>query len=186
MKKITPFITSFYVIDITPVSFLSEIYDVKSKIKSNNLSNKGGWQSPAYTNEHDFILNFYKESIEENLIQIYKEHRVSHKPKLGDYWFNVNGKYNYNSRHWHPFSYFSGVLYLQVPKDSGNIIFHRPDNYDSYIPIFEHNENNYGSWWYPPSVNQFIIFPSYLHHEVTQNLSNEDRVSVAFNFIGDE
>jgi uncharacterized protein (TIGR02466 family) len=66
----------------------------------------------------------------------------------------------------------SGVYYVQIPKNSGRL-------------VFEYNINQFQNYlsWIEPVVGNFIIFPSTLNHYVTKNLGDECRVSISFNVI---
>ena len=37
-------------------------------------------------------------------------------------------------------------------------------------------------WGIPPEENKILLFPSWLPHYVDDNLSDEDRISISFNF----
>ena len=38
-------------------------------------------------------------------------------------------------------------------------------------------------WGFEPKENELFIFPSWLDHMVSQNLSNEDRISISFKLM---
>ena len=84
----------------------------------------------------------------------------------------------------HPFSKLSGVFYVKIPKNSGDLIFVN----ETEIPCFiDHNNitefNNYNSfkWSIKPEENVLYLFPSWLGHYVNPNLSKEKRISISFN-----
>lgn len=84
-------------------------------------------------------------------------------------WINVNYPGGYNVPHTHSSTMaagLSGVFYVSVPEDSGNIIFMKDQQTYSLTP-----ENN-----------MLIIFDEKLHHAVEPNFSQLPRVSIAFNF----
>ena len=89
-----------------------------------------------------------------------------------------NCKSNY---HTHT-SVFSGVFYLDTPKNSGEIMF--KDFYTKHI--FDEDEFLHGNylnaqnWHIEPKNGLLIMFPSHVHHKISTNLSNEDRYSLAF------
>lgn len=60
----------------------------------------------------------------------------------------------------------SGVYYVTVPENSGNLIVHTPNQTISHHP----------------RAGQWVFFTPQTPHEVEQNLSNETRLSIAFNF----
>ena len=79
----------------------------------------------------------------------------------------------------------SGVFYIKVPKDSGKLVFTN----DALIRFFPLKVNNFNSnnsqvWRFEPEESMLYLFPAWLKHEVTPNSSNEDRISIAFNFGG--
>ena len=65
----------------------------------------------------------------------------------------------------------SAVYYLQVPKNSGDL-------------IIQYNKNKYeiNHWVFPPENNKYIMFPAALDHKVQKNLDNQQRISLSFNF----
>jgi len=110
--------------------------------------------------------------------------------RLGVVWANINSKYSYHEQHTHPNSYLSGVYYLKVPKNSGKINFIDPRNAMRSIELAPDQERTLTD----PLVRNIevdaqegylLLFPSWLGHEVQQNLSHDDRVSIAFNIIPD-
>ena len=65
----------------------------------------------------------------------------------------------------------SGVYYVNVPENSGNLIIYNntKDNEQEKIEI-------------TPVAGDFIFFKPDVRHEVSKNNSNEHRLSIAFNF----
>ena len=52
---------------------------------------------------------------------------------------------------------------------------------ESYTEEFKQSNNYYHTWFFDPTEGKVLIFPSHLIHEVRENKSNEDRISVSFN-----
>jgi len=103
-------------------------------------------------------------------------------------WVIKHAKGDYSHLHMHTNSLFSGVLYLQVNKNSGDIIFvdkKQSPLYPSeiFLEVEENNLYNARFFQITPQNNEIIIFPSYLHHEVTPNKTNEDRYVLSFNIF---
>ena len=144
------------------------------------ISNRGGWQSRDYIKD-DKIL-----SIIRNIIY---ELPVLDKGINFDIecWFNINCKGDYNNKHVHPNSDFSGVFWLKTPKECGNIVFESPHNFSSYMEMqsytekFKHDSGFTYNCIFKPVEGKMLIFPSSLQHEVEPNESDEDRISVSFN-----
>lgn len=85
--------------------------------------------------------------------------------------------------HNHHHCMFSGVLYVKTPVNSGNIVFDPHENYRYDLKVGVYNINNSRSWWIPPERGNIIFFDSSLFHKIEVNKSNEERISLAFNFI---
>lgn len=182
---IVPFKTEIFVTKVNPSvtnGILDEIIKIQTLETSAHLSNVGGWQSPSYfsSNQQDFMSPLILE-IKNCINEVYNLMSVDGHGEILNYWFNVNSKYDYNIAHSHPGSYFSASLYLKTPKNSGNLVFQRPDNLRETILFHEPNEHNFGDCQLIPEENLLVIFPSYLYHHVTRSESDDVRVSIAFN-----
>jgi uncharacterized protein (TIGR02466 family) len=151
------------------------------------ISNRGGWQSPAFTDPNiTFAENIFDE-IKIRVTSAFREYGINKSPVLSNYWFNVNPKYSWNMVHEHPFSLISAVLYVRAPNNCGNLIFSRQDLLPHYIIPNEINDNNWPSYWVKPIQGTLLLFPSYMSHHVEQNLSEDEdptRISIALNYIG--
>ena len=96
-------------------------------------------------------------------------------------WVNVYRPGDQAGSHTHNNSLFSGVLYLKVSEDSGDIIFYRdimslvpfPPALDLQIDSSTiYNCKHFG---HRPRQNEIVIFPSVVLHSVGQNNSGEER-----------
>jgi len=100
-------------------------------------------------------------------------------------WANVNRFGDYNKPHTHPESMWSGVYYVQagtVPDDrpsSGMIEFVDPRVAVEMIAVpggpFD------GRYKVRPQDGMLLVFPSWLLHFVNPYLSDDERISIAFN-----
>ena len=160
---------------------LEKIFEIQNSERSTIVSNVGGWQSPSYSpNQQNFMSPIISE-MKKHIGEIYNSMSVRGSGDIINYWFNVNQKHDYNISHSHPGSYFSAVLYLKTPKNSGNIVFQRPDNLRETILFNTPNEHNFGDYQITPQKNMLVIFPSQLYHYVARNNSNKKRISISFN-----
>ena len=162
-------------------------YTLKSKgvgdVDTPNRSNLGGWQSRDFhlNNESDKLHSVLMECI--TLLPLLKKD-ININVKA---WVNINSPGSLNLQHSHPSCDLSGVLWIKCPDKSGNIFFHSPSGFEtfqeieSYTEDFKNNNNYHHSYWFPPIEGRMLIFPSHLEHDVRENLSNEDRISVSFN-----
>lgn len=104
---------------------------------------------------------------------------------LTDAWFNYSVKNDYQEFHIHTKRHISGVYYIKAPKNCGNIIFRKPN-----LNMFELNgksskEKTYlnETYFFTPEEGLLLLFPSNLEHLVEKNLSDEERVSLSFNYV---
>ena len=162
------------------------IYELKEKDVGRNVSNIGGWQS----NDLDLTNDCFIELIEQITYRV-KDLNVS----LGfedtnitvcNGWANVNGKGNFNVPHCHPDCFYSAIYYVKGGENKGDVVFMNPMPYFEGL-IYKNKINAYSiynstTWMFKPIPNQLIIFPSWLNHYVEPNKTDEDRISIAFNF----
>lgn len=184
-------------IDTSSLIKITELLEQENKGRI--ISNKGGFQSIMFNNpnyDNPVAYDLFELHIIPIVKNICKQWSL---PWIGQklcYWYNVNRKYNYNTQHWHPNSYVSGVFYIKVPENSGHITFLRSDNeVDRMSFIADHLtdagksiDNAYINMhhWIPPAVNKLILFPGHLAHTVEQNLTTDEddrRISLSFNFF---
>jgi len=136
-------------------SLIQDIYQLKKTTKGVRNSNVGGWHSQAFYDPLEWFKD-YADIISE----------TSNK-KIYNLWFNINGPGHSNRWHTHGTNYsFVGVWYLQTPENSGNFLAEVNDQIKTIVP-------------YP---KMFITHPCGINHRVTENLTDQDRISVAFNF----
>ena len=101
-------------------------------------------------------------------------------------WLNDHPPHHSAHKHSHANSMFSGVLYLDVPKNSGAIIFEIPSIYRTIEPkVNEWNVLNSKSWRVEPHNGMCIVFPSHLEHYVQINNTQHNRYSIAFDVMVD-
>ena len=106
-------------------------------------------------------------------------------------WINYTNLGQFHHKHTHPNSILSGVFYFNADPEKDKIFFYNEKYKQITIPTKEFNLFNSESWWFPVKTGGLIIFPSNLTHMVEQTISDETRVSLAFNvfangYFGDE
>jgi len=107
-------------------------------------------------------------------------------------WANVNRSGDYHNLHNHPHSYLSGTYYVQMPPDivDGNRSDINPGAISFFDPRPQANMNaikNDGQidpeLRILPEAGLMLLWPSFIHHFVHPNLSEEPRVSISFNVV---
>jgi uncharacterized protein (TIGR02466 family) len=171
-------------LDIDLKDLTDYCYFVKDNDTGNKLSNVGGWQSsnldPIVPELRPLVSCILERA--EKLISLYN---LPNTFKIDPIWININKKHDYNMIHEHPRSLFAGVFYVKAPKDSGDLVFINPNptvqHYINQSTLDEHNPFNSCAWGITPTENTLMMFPAWLPHHTLPNLSNEDRISIAFN-----
>jgi len=157
----------------------------KLKIKEGRkLSNVGGFQSKDI-NLNDPLLKPLIKKIE-NYSNIFCNQflNINKKLNLTNIWANINNFKDFNLPHNHGFSILSGVFYIKIPKNSGNLIFKTDHQLENFVPrslIINYNNYNSSTWEFCPKINTLYLFPSWYIHYVGPNLSNKERITTAFN-----
>ena len=164
---------------------LTELVDTVKKTES-LIWNRAGKPTRHGLQSHE-ILNGSESSAVQDLCKRLKEaagEYIKNKPllekirnqKKGNIelsgWSVVLKKGGHQKRHIHPESIVSGVIYIQLPKESadenkkeGNLVF--PSNNMKMVT---------------PKEGMAVLFPSYLPHETVPINSDEERICIAFNW----
>tara|TARA_Y100001972_G_scaffold84497_1_gene102868 strand:- start:2569 stop:3171 length:603 start_codon:yes stop_codon:yes gene_type:complete len=163
--------------------FIELAYQERIKNQGRTASNVGGYQSKP------FLLRERNDVLSQTLLNIITNLPCFKKSIEFDIsaWVNINKSGDSNQNHNHPATNLAGVLWIKIPKNSGNIKLLSPYNFTaygelfSYIDEFQKQTNCYYDYKYEPKEGAMIIFPAHLIHKVEENKSNEDRISVSFN-----
>jgi uncharacterized protein (TIGR02466 family) len=166
------------------------IIDRIDEIQKTTPSGGDNWQCNMYNTLGTF--NFVNDPTFAKLIDESNNHVFELVRLLGsaerytpsDVWANVSEKNSFQEYHAHSASTFSAVYYAAVPEDSGKIWFESPLEPDM-LPVkntTNYNPLSFRNAYYTPKPRTLMIFRSYLKHMVEMNNSDEQRISVAFNY----
>lgn len=150
------------------------------------LSNQGGWQSEGlyFEDIQDTPLSLFFDKIDIYVKQAFLEMGICTTPTLDTIWINVNKKTDSNILHNHPESSLSGVFYLTA--NNSAIVFYRdtgiPKHHLKWLRSDFNTPLSYTTVSYIPKQGDFLIFPSWLEHLVEPSQTDEERISVAFNY----
>ena len=155
--------------------------------ESRHLSNEGGYQSNDIDlKEYNVLAPLHSKIVEE--ANIFANGMMLKDQNIDNAWININGKGHTNVMHCHPGVALSGVFYVNVPEDGGNIVFECPSSevkdFAWYGQLDHENWNHYNSmhWTLPAQNNYLYLFPSFLKHRVEANNNpNLQRISISFN-----
>jgi len=100
-------------------------------------------------------------------------------------WANINRKYSYHEQHHHCPNIWSGVYYVQATDNDATISFINSNLINSSWPYkakkVYHTELNSTQTICKVQSGMLLVFPSYLNHKVDQHMSDNERISIAFN-----
>tara|TARA_Y100001963_G_scaffold65069_1_gene90628 strand:- start:702 stop:1253 length:552 start_codon:yes stop_codon:yes gene_type:complete len=106
----------------------------------------------------EMIMDFYA-ATKENIV-------------VTNYWSHIHQKDMSTITHNHIPSYVSSVLYVKIPENAGHIVFNTRSN-----PYSTPKGSKF-----EPEEGVYYMFPSFLDHYVTRNMSDDTRISLSFNF----
>ena len=163
-------------------------YHLKDNTEGVTISNRGGWHSKEilqplpdaltelFTNFEGFVNDYCAQITGLNNLM------------LGNFWININQKYDYNRSHDHQNSILSGVYYVDCEGDDvGNFVAERDDTAEFFLGTYKNVSGFTGtSFAITPLTGFAFLMPSWVLHSVEQNLTDRDRISVAFNLVNPE
>ena len=148
----------------------------------------GGWQSDWWLPDPRF--DELKSHVQKMMDKVTEEYYTINCPiQIKNNWININypagAGTNINTVHMHDRNVLSCVYYAQASEKCGNLTLLPPHQLFDYAIPYRHikNPNMWNSTRFriKPEVGKLVCFPSYLLHNANANLSNRDRISIAFN-----
>ncbi|MGJ8598165.1 2OG-Fe(II) oxygenase family protein [Sulfitobacter sp.] len=139
-----------------------------------------GWRFPIFADvikAIDAHVAAFAEDLEFNL--------DGRELKLEDIWINILPEGGTHSGHIHPHSVISGTTYVAMPEGASAIKFEDPR-----LPMMmaaparkkDAREELRTFAYVAPEVGDVLLWESFIRHEVPMNMSEEDRISVSFNY----
>lgn len=167
--------------------------DVKALQYTSTIPTGGTYNFSSSVNKNVLELSSYAhvKTIVMKEVEFYARQILAVNEKIEFYitdsWINVHRRGQSAGPHMHHNSLVSGVLYLNTPAKSGDIVFHR--DVLSLVPfppalnldMDRFNMYNCKSWGYTPKTNDICLFPSVVSHSVDVSESDDERWSLAFN-----
>jgi uncharacterized protein (TIGR02466 family) len=107
------------------------------------------------------------------------------KLKCGSFWINILPEGGMHASHIHPHSVISGTTYVSMPKGTSALKLEDPR-----LPMMMHaplrtkkaGQELQSFVYVNPEVGEVLLWESWLRHEVPMNMSEEERISVSFNY----
>lgn len=183
---IYPFPCPIYQNFIDSESFLQIQKDTYNFINNNNNLFKQPWACPTQsTFETPLEENINSKTLNEK-IQFYVQEyckvwnwSIPLSIKLANCWVNIAKNKDYQEIHNHGKALISGVIYINVNKESGNFQLINP--LSSEAILLEDPRSFPNIYSIQPQPGMVILFPGWMNHRVLPNESNIDRISISFN-----
>lgn len=107
------------------------------------------------------------------------------KLKCNAFWINILPEGGMHSSHIHPHSVISGTTYVAMPEGTSALKLEDPR-----LPMMMMSplraksapEELQQFVYVKPEVGEMLLWESWLRHEVPMNMSEEERISVSFNY----
>jgi uncharacterized protein (TIGR02466 family) len=98
-------------------------------------------------------------------------------------WVNVMGKGTYHTMHFHPHSVLSGTFYVRTPRPLSPLKFEDPKlGLLMNSPMKKKSAEQQCFYTIAPKAGDLVLFESWLRHEVPENQSQQERISISFNY----
>jgi len=184
-EKITLFKTDLYAkkLDMDHTKIIKYLKKLEKDAIKVTASNYGGWHSHYYFDPFPSCVEPLNKEINKFMKQtIHKDFDIRGDLCVHNSWFIINKKGDFNKPHKHPPYTFSGAYYIQCNDNSGELIFQNQSEMNNYAVHYNNfNEYNSKDFYIKPEVGQLFIWPAWVEHYVTPNLSNSERIVYSFN-----
>jgi uncharacterized protein (TIGR02466 family) len=182
MQAITPFQSSIFLTNIEE----SILKDIEIKLLNMfNITDKFKYQ--VFNLEKNKEFNELSNNIKQELNKTFKYLKIKYDDiEINNMWANYSKDMYYHSKHIHPNSFFSGIIYIKASENAAPTSFYNPLTESSMIqPDFEED------YEYVPELTttydlyakagNMVLFPSNLPHGVNHTpADNQERITLAF------
>ena len=170
-----------YVINPKHNSIKENLCKLVNETKEQVASGGKGWVSNQTYNTSDNQFDICKDKRFDVLNNWVRQQVEDYKRLIkqnltiddGTGWFNVYTKGDYQEQHQHIGSFISCVYFLKARQDGASIYF-RPPYYDTHT--------NQSSIKHKAEEGKLLMFRSFIPHGVGKHDSDEDRITLAYNF----
>jgi len=185
----TPVYTTMIPVKLSSVIPFLDSQDMKTKSDETNYGRRSKdsyvLHKPECNDLRKFILDSVQDFSDNTLLYTYDSYKISQS------WVSHKDPGQHHTMHTHPNSLISGVFYYgPVKKFTPAIKFHKTVggfNQSVIMPKTKADKRSSKFAWVEFSVNfepgLLVLFPSWLHHSVPQNITDSVRCSLAFNVV---
>ena len=107
------------------------------------------------------------------------------KLKCNSFWINILPEGGMHSSHIHPHSVISGTTYVAMPEGTSALKLEDPRLPMMMLSPLRRKDAAQALQpfvYVKPEVGELLLWESWLRHEVPMNMSEEERISVSFNY----
>lgn len=103
-------------------------------------------------------------------------------------WSMLHKRTDYSHQHCHENCLWSGIFYTKMPEGCGGLTFYRePLRYTWILPAIKPKlqkncELTSNEVYVQPNEGCIVIFPAFMYHGTPQNVSDDDRLNIVFNY----
>jgi uncharacterized protein (TIGR02466 family) len=164
----------------------------RTGVRKSNFPELGSWHSHVKLHKDATFAGLVQhvDAVAAMMCRTLGYHR-SYRLRIGTMWSIINPPGSSNRAHIHPGCLWSGVYYVQAPRNAGRIEFIDPRTQNlmtpaEYIPDTKRPRSCWTKVQYKPVAGRMLIFPSWLYHSVDPNRSrakgkDADRIIMSFN-----
>ena len=185
---IHPFQIPIYQSFIEGDSFTQIKNAVSLYIKDNKNEFQRAWNCPTLSNINSLTLfksTYLENELKKSTEVYFKEwgFEGNYNLKFSNIWINISPKGSFQELHKHG-SYFSknifsGVLYIDTDKDSGDLTLVNP--IEDQLLFGLPSSTIPSRLIITPENKKIIYFPSWMGHYVGENKNKKDRISISWN-----
>lgn len=129
-----------------------------------------------------------KNKLDKHVYKFAKHLELNVQPKeleISKLWINIMPNSVIHTGHIHPLSVISGTFYVDIPATAPALKFEDP-RFQMMMAVPPKKEKlkkeNLNFFNFIPKPGQVVLFESWLRHEVCQNTTNKNRISISFNY----
>jgi len=184
-----PFQIPLYTQNINLSSFNIIKDEVKTYIATNLNKFSENWDCPTKSTvsipRHENIKSILLEKEIKTHTELYFKNWgfILSNLKLNHLWVNLSPPNAYQESHKHTGflnkNIFSGVLYIEVQDNSGNLVLVNP--IEDLLGLMPPSNSIIPRYNIKPQNGLIVFFPSWMEHYTTQNKTESNRISVSWN-----
>lgn len=165
---------------------VEQCYSLKEKVKSGGqhwISKNTYNTSYTYNIWNDKNFKSLNDWVFEQIKEYSKQLNYVSEYVCDSSWFNIYKKYDYQEKHEHSPSTFSCIYYLKANPDTCAKTWFYSKVIDGLEPKSNNNMiDTAGTINTPPRSGELIIFRSNIEHSVERQETEDERISIAYNF----